>query len=178
MTQKKKCGIITKSDNYGTKIRDRERRTERLQRARKSNRNKNVDQRLHALILHAERYTGKKVSKIAGYNEKYLFALYQWNHRNITYEEESELLAQFIDEADGGHITNVSALKAAYDEKVGHETGSGQIYYVLYRYGWKKKLPRSKHPTSADPETIKASKKLTLESENLKKFPIIPKTCA
>lgn len=37
---------------------------ERLQRARKSNRNKNVDRRLHALILHAEGYTGKKVSEI------------------------------------------------------------------------------------------------------------------
>lgn len=89
---------------------------ERLQRARKSNRNKNVDRRLHALILHAEGYTGKKVSEITGYNEKYLFALYQkyeekgldgitgnhykGNHRNMSYEEESELLAQFIDEAE------------------------------------------------------------------------------
>ena len=84
----------------------------------------------------------------------------------MTYEEETELLAQFINEADGGQITDVSVIKAAYDEKIGHETGHGQIYYVLHRHGWSKKLPRSKHPKSAVPEVIEASKKLTLESMN------------
>ncbi len=75
-------------------------------------------------------------------------------------------MEQFIDEADGGRITDVSAIKAAYDEKIGCETGHGQIYYVLHRHGRGKKRPRSKHPKSADPEAVKASKKLTLESQN------------
>ena len=155
---------------------------EELQRARKNNRDKKVDRRLHALILHAEGQTGKKISEITGYNEKYLFALYRkyltqglegitgkhygGNHRNMTYEEEREFLAQFSDEADGGRITDVSAIKAAYDEKIGRKTGHGQIYYVLHRHGWTKKIPRSKHPKSADPEAMEASKKLTLESQN------------
>ena len=77
----------------------------------------------------------------------------------MSYEEETELLAQFINEADGGHITDVSAIKAAYDEKIGHKTGHGQIYYVLHRHEWSKKLPRSRHPKSAAPEVIDASKK-------------------
>ena len=147
------------------------------ERAWKNNRDKAADRRLRALILHAQGYKGKKISEITGYNEKYLYALYEkyltkglegitgnhygGNHRNMTYEEESKFLAQFIDEADGGHITDVSAIKAAYDERVGHETGRGQIYYVLHRHGWTKKLLRSKHPKSADPEAIEASKKLT-----------------
>ena len=84
----------------------------------------------------------------------------------MTYEEETEFLAQSINEADGGQITDVSVIKAAYDEKIGYETGHGQIYYVLHRHGWSKKLPRSKHPKSAAPEAIEASKKLTLESMN------------
>ena len=54
----------------------------------------------------------------------------------MTYEEENEFLSQFIDEADGGHITDVLAIKAAYDEKIGHKTGHGQIYNVLHRHGW------------------------------------------
>ena len=58
---------------------------------------------------------------------------------------------------------DVKAIKAAYDKKVGHETGHGQIYFVLHRHGWSKKLPRSKHPKSATPEAIDASKKLTPE---------------
>ena len=155
---------------------------EELDRARKNNRDKNVDRRIGALILHAQGYKGKKISDITGYNEKYLYELYKkyftkglegitgnhygGNHRNMTCEEESEFLAQFIDEADGGRITDVSAIKAAYDERVGHETGRGQIYYVLHRHGWTKKLPRSKHPKSADPETIEVSKKLTPGSTN------------
>ncbi len=83
-----------------------------------------------------------------------------------SFEEESAFLEQFIGDADGGRITDVSAIKAAYDEKIGHETGHGQIYYVLHRHGWEKKMPRSKHPKSADPEAVEASKKLTLESQN------------
>ena len=153
-----------------------------LQSARENNRDKNVDRRLRALILHAEGHTGRKISEITGYNEKYLYALYRkyltkglegitgkhygGNHRNMTYEEESEFLAQFVDKADGGRITDVSAIKTAYDEKIGHDTGHGQIYYVLHRHGWTKKLPRSKHPKSADPEAIEASKKLTPKSAN------------
>ena len=153
-----------------------------LREARKRNRNKNVERRLHALILHAEGNTGKKVSELTGYNEKYLYELYRkyltggieaitgnhygGNRRNMSYEEEEIFLSQFINEADGGHITDVKAIKAAYDEKVGHETGHGQIYFVLHRHGWSKKLPRSKHPKSASPEAVEASKKLTLESEN------------
>ena len=81
----------------------------------------------------------------------------------MNYEEEAEFLARFIDEASGSRMTDVAAIKAVYDEKVGHETGSGQIYYVLYRHGWSKKMPGSKHPKSAEPEVMEASKKSTQE---------------
>ena len=153
-----------------------------IQEARSKNRDKNVDRRLKALELKAAGRTGQEIAAITGYHSGYITKLaakyrkggieaitgnhYGGNRRNMTYEEEAELLAQFIDEADGGHITDVSAIKAAYDEKIGHETGHGQIYYVLHRHGWSKKLPRSKHPKSAGPEAIDASKKLTPESMN------------
>ena len=83
-----------------------------LREARKRNRNKNVEWRLHALILHAEGNTGKKVSELTGYNEKYLYELYRkyltggieaitgnhygGNRRNMSYEEEEIFLSQFI----------------------------------------------------------------------------------
>lgn len=149
-----------------------------LQSVQKNTRDKNVDRRLRVLILHTEGQMGRKISEITGYNEKYLYALYRkyltkgfesitgkhygGNHRNMTYEEESEFLAQFIDEADGGRITDVSTIKTAYDEKIGHDTGHGQIYW----HGWTKKLPRRRHPKSAGPEAIETSKKLTPKSAN------------
>lgn len=153
-----------------------------LQSARKNNRDKKIDRQLYALILHAEGYTGKYIAEVTGLSRQYLYELYRkyltkgingiieshygGNRRNMTFDEEAAFLEQFVDDADGGHITDVSEIKAAYDEKVGHETGHGQIYYVLHRHGWTKKMPRSKHPKSADREAVEASKKLTLESQN------------
>lgn len=153
-----------------------------IQATRRENRDKNVDRRLHALELRAKGQKVKEVARITGYNDWYISKLaakyrnggleaitgnhYGGNHRNMSFEEESAFLEQFIHDADEGRLTDVSEIKAAYDEKVGHETGHGQMYYVLHRHGWSKKMPRSKHPKSADPEAIEASKKLTLESRN------------
>ena len=133
-----------------------------IQECRRKNRDKNVDRRLKALELKAAGRTGREIAEITGYNSGYITRLaakyrkggmeaitgnhYGGNRRNMTYAEEAELLEQFIHAAEGGHITDVSAIKTAYDEKIGHETGHGQIYYVLHRHGWSKKLPRSKHP--------------------------------
>lgn len=150
-----------------------------IKEARRKNRDKNADRRLRALELKAEGRKGKEIAELTGYSPWYISKLaakyrkggmeaitgnhYGGNHRNMTYEEEAEFLAQFIDEADGGRITDTAAIKAAYDEKIGHKAGSGQIYYVLHRHGWSKKMPGSKHPKSAEPEVMEASKKLTQE---------------
>ena len=52
-----------------------------------------------------------------------------------------------------------------FDEKLGKDTGRVYIYMLLERHGWRKIMPRSKHPQKASDEAIEASKKLTLESE-------------
>ena len=151
-----------------------------IRKARRQNRNKNVERRLKALEMRAAGHTGKEIAEVTEYNSWYISKLaakyhrggieaivgnhYGGNHRLMSYEEEEAFLSQFIDEGDGGHITDVKAIKAAYEEKIGHKTGHGQIYFVLHRHGWTKKLPRSRHPKSADPEAVEASKKLTLES--------------
>ena len=148
-----------------------------IEQARKDNRDKRTEAKLRVLAMRAEGATAKGISKITGFHSAYISTIvskyihggleaiigdhYGGNHRNMTYEEEEIFLAQFMDEADGGRITDVKAIKAAYDEKIGHETGHGQIYFVLHRHGWSKKLPRSKHPKAATPEAIDASKKLT-----------------
>ena len=80
----------------------------------------------------------------------------------MSIEEEAELLAPFKAEAEAGRVVEVSRIKAAYIEKVGHSIGSGQIYYVLKRQGWRKVMPRSQHPNKANEEAIDASKKLKL----------------
>ncbi len=86
-------------------------------------------------------------------------AHYKGNRRNMSIEEEEALLAPFIAEAEAGQMVEVSKIKAAYVEKVGHEIGGGQIYYVLKRQGWRKVMPRSQHPNKASEEAMEASKK-------------------
>ena len=53
-----------------------------------------------------------------------------------------------------------SQLISSYEQAVGHRTGGSQIYYVLRRHGWRKVMPRSKHPKKASEEVIETSKKL------------------
>ena len=153
-----------------------------LTKAAKENKEKGVDKRLRTLLLRAN---GKKLSEIAaatGYSfsgivklvSKYrqggLAAIvenhYGGNHRNMSFEEETGLLEPFRKKAEAGQIVEVSEIKAAYQEAVGHSIGTAQIYYVLRRHGWRKVMPRSKHPKKADKEVIEASKKLTHESGN------------
>ena len=75
------------------------------------------------------------------------------------------VLDSFAKKAELGQIIEVKEIKAAYEEKVGHSTGGSQIYYVLARHGWRKIMPRSRHPKKASDEAIDASKKLTESSE-------------
>ena len=84
----------------------------------------------------------------------------------MSYEEETALLEPFRKEAEAGQIVEVSEMEAVYQEAVGHSIGTGQIYNVLHRHGWRKVMPRSKHPRKASEEVIKASKKLTLPSKS------------
>ena len=84
----------------------------------------------------------------------------------MSYEEEAALLKPFEKKAEAGQMVEISEIKAAYQEAVGHPIGATQIYYVLHRHKWRKVMPRSRHPKKASEEVIEASKKLTPESKN------------
>ena len=149
-----------------------------LTNAAKGNKRKDVDRRLRALLMRAEGKTLSEVVQTTGYSisnitrlvrvyrEDGLAAIienhYGGNHRNMSYEEETELLRQFEKKAEAGQMVEVSEIEAAYQKAVGHSIGTGQIYNVLHRHGWRKVMPRSKHPKKASEEAIDASKKLTL----------------
>ena len=66
-----------------------------------------------------------------------------------------------------GQMITVAEIAKAYDEQFGmkHATPS-TVYYLLHKHGWRKLLPRSRHPKRASEEVVEASKKLTLESES------------
>jgi len=89
---------------------------------------------------------------------------YLGNHRNMSIEEETMFLEQFREMAEQGHMLEIHEIRDAYEKKAGHRIGSAQVYRVLHRHGWRKVMPRSKHPKKASEEVIETSKKLTSKS--------------
>ena len=85
------------------------------------------------------------------------------NHRSLSEAEEKEILAPFEKMAEEGHMVTAQEIKKVFDKRIGKDTGRGYIYMLLKRHGWRKVMPRAKHPKKADEEAIQASKKLTIQ---------------
>ncbi len=84
------------------------------------------------------------------------------NHRNASDSEEEEFIAEFEEAAQKGEVISVDEIAAVYDKRFGKEHKSkSTVYYLLHKLGFRKVMPRSKHPNSATEEAIEASKKLT-----------------
>jgi transposase len=84
------------------------------------------------------------------------------NHRNASDSEEEAFIAEFEEAARKGEVISVDEIAAAYDKRFGKEHKSkSTVYYLLHKLGFRKVMPRSKHPNSATPEAVEASKKLT-----------------
>lgn len=153
-----------------------------IKAARREIKGKRADARLKALELRAEGMKSSKVAQATGFHAAYVSQLvakyrdhgleaisgnhYGGNHRNMSFEEEAEILAPFKARAEKGELVEISEIKAAYQQAVGHSIGTSQIYYVLHRHGWRKVMPRSRHPKKASEEVIETSKKLKPPSVN------------
>jgi len=157
-----------------------------LKVVKSKNKDKNVDARLRALLLYAEGQKSKDIAAKTGFKDSYISELvrkyrkggiaalcgknYKGNRRNLSFAQEAALLSDFEEKAKAGQVITVADVKTAYEKAIGRslDTSRGQIYRVLERHGWRKVMPRSKHPNKADEATIDASKKLTLLSEKHK----------
>ena len=148
-----------------------------IKEVRKTITDKKVDRRLYAVQLRGEGLTNDEIAQKLDTSDKMVS---QWvsayinnggiaallpkerigMHRNLSIEEEKEFLSAYTNQAEAGQIIDLNELKAAYIEKVGHSIGGSQIYRMLKRHGWRKVMPRSKHPQKASDEAIEASKKL------------------
>jgi len=147
--------------------------------ARKANKDKRAEKRLHALELRASGKSAEEVAVAVGFHastitrltEKYVKGgieaisgnHYGGNRRNMSVEKEAEILEPFRVLAEKGQMLSVDEIKKKYEAEAGHSIGSGQIYRVLHRHDWRKVMPRSKHPKKASDEEIDSSKKLTSE---------------
>ena len=162
--------------NMASRYKFSEEEIREIEQARKDNKDKRAEARLKALELRAKGAESKEVSEATGFHAGSVTRLvakyrdygieaiagnhYGGNHRNMSVEEETAILAPFKERAEKGELVEISEIAKAYQSEVTHPVSKGQIYCVLHRHGWRKVMPRSKHPKKASDEEIAASKKL------------------
>jgi len=67
-------------------------------------------------------------------------------HEYLRLPEEKAFLAPFFAQAESGEIATVTQIQRAFEAKVGHEVDDSTIYRLLARHGWRKLMPRPRHP--------------------------------
>ena len=80
------------------------------------------------------------------------------HNQHLTSEQEADLLAPFTKTATGGEMLHVSEIKKAFEERVGVQVAASTVYRMLDRHGWRKVVPRPRHP-KADLQAQVAFKK-------------------
>lgn len=151
-----------------------------IEAARKKNKDKRIERRLLVLCLRADGKTLPEISALTGYHKITVSRIvsqyihhglefmtqchYLGNRRYMSVAQEAEVLKPFVAKAQQGQVVSVKEIALAYQKAVGHEVGRSQVYYVLKRHGWRKVMPRSRHPKKASDEAINASKKLKRKS--------------
>ena len=79
-------------------------------------------------------------------------------HQHLAEYEEAKLLAPFMEQATAGGVLKVAEIHAAYEARVGKAVPNSTIYRLLKRHGWRKVMPRPRHP-KADVSARSAFKK-------------------
>lgn len=80
------------------------------------------------------------------------------HHQHLSPEQEQALLAPFVQRARAGGMLSVSEIAQAYQERTGKQVAPSTIYRLLDRHGWRKVVPRPRHP-KADVAAQEAFKK-------------------
>jgi transposase len=66
----------------------------------------------------------------------------------LTLEEEQKFLAPFFAQAECGEIATGGQIWQAFEQRVRHAVDDSTIYRLLHRHGWRKVMPRPRHPKS------------------------------
>jgi transposase len=67
-------------------------------------------------------------------------------HQHLSADEEAALLAPFVERADAGGMLTVAEIARAYQKRTGKAVAPSTIYRLLERHGWRKLVPRPRHP--------------------------------
>ncbi len=66
--------------------------------------------------------------------------------QHLSPEQEHGLLAPFVERATAGGMLSVGEIQQAYQKQLGKVVAPSTIYRLLDRHGWRKVVPRPRHP--------------------------------
>ena len=69
----------------------------------------------------------------------------------LSKQEEQVLLAPFFARAEAGELATIKEIHQAFETRVGKRVHASTIYRLLDRHGWRKLMPRPRHPKT-DPQ--------------------------
>jgi len=81
----------------------------------------------------------------------------------LTEAQEAELVAHFEDAAREGRMVTASEMAAELARRAGRPVSHATLYRILARHGWRKVVPRPRHP-EADPARQEAFKETSRSS--------------
>ncbi len=82
-------------------------------------------------------------------------------NQHLNAQQEQDLLAPFVERAQAGGMLTVAEIQQVYQEQIGKAVAPSTIYRLLDRHGWRKVVPRPRHP-KADVAAQAAFKKTAL----------------
>jgi transposase len=68
------------------------------------------------------------------------------HHQHLDAEQEAQVLMPFMAQAAAGGMLKVAQIQRAYEERIGKSVAPSTIYRMLERHGWRKVVPRPRHP--------------------------------
>lgn len=80
------------------------------------------------------------------------------HHQHLSAQAEADLLAPFAAQAQAGGLLHAREIKCALEQQVGTAVAASTVYRMLDRHGWRKVVPRPRHP-KADKQAQSAFKK-------------------
>lgn len=67
-------------------------------------------------------------------------------HQHLSEDEEARVLAPFTQQATTGGVPTVADIRTAYEARVGKAVAESTVRRLLKRHGWRKLVPRPRHP--------------------------------
>ena len=68
------------------------------------------------------------------------------HHQHLSAKQEAQVLGPFVAQAAAGRMLKVAEIQRAYEERVGKAVAPSTVYRMLERHGWRKVVPRPRHP--------------------------------